>query len=290
MKLSVITPSFNSVHTIRETIESVRAQQYPDLEHIIVDGGSRDGTLEILKSYSHLVWASEKDEGHYHAMNKGIERSTGDVVTILNADDCYRPGALRSVADAFDKHPDWEGVFGDIVYVDATGEEIYRREEAIFDYDVLRFSGVCYVIHQTLFVKKVVHDRLGVYRHKDFLNSCDYDFILRLGRAGCRIGHVPSHLVNYRYHENGQSADLRVTRNMARESLLIRRAHGASGGLKGKLKQYYYRGKRQWQKLQCRGKCDLIPGKWILRKHMRERTQFSSHILDALKATESKAP
>ena len=290
MKVSVITPSFNSARTIRETIESVHAQDYSPLEHIVIDGGSHDETLEILKCYPHLKWVSEKDEGHYHAMNKGIQRSCGDVVTILNADDCYRPGALRSVAGAFDSHPDWDGLFGDIVYVDGDSNEIYRREEAVFDYDVLRYSGVCYVIHQTLFVKRTVHDRLGVYRHAEFLNCCDYDFILRLGRAGCRIGHVPSHLVNYRYHENGQSADLRVTRNMARESLLIRQAHGVSGGLKGKLKQYYYRGKRQWQKLQHRGKCDLIPGKWILRKHMRERTQFSSHILDALKATESKAP
>src|ERR1043166_7972368 len=93
-KISVITPSFNSIHTIRDTIESVRAQNYPDVEHIVVDGGSKDGTVELLKEYPHLRWVSEKDEGHYHAMNKGIQMATAEIVNILNADDCFRPGAL----------------------------------------------------------------------------------------------------------------------------------------------------------------------------------------------------
>jgi glycosyltransferase involved in cell wall biosynthesis len=286
-RISVVTPSFNSVHTIRDTIESVRAQNYPDCEHLVIDGGSTDGTLEILKEYPHLQWISEKDEGHYHAMNKGIERASGPVVTILNADDCYRAGALLAVGQAFADHPDWEGLFGDIVYVDAAGREIYRREEAVFDYDVLRFSGVCYVIHQTLFVKKSLHERLGLYRHKQFLNCCDYDFILSLGRAGCRIGHVPELLVNYRYHEHGQSADLRVTRNMAREALLIRKEHGCGFGLFSGPLRIYARLKRQLQKLRYRGKCDLIPGTWRLRKHMREKTSFSSQIVEKLDSARS---
>src|ERR1051325_3716474 len=116
--LSIVTPCFNSVVTIRDTIESVRAQDYPNLEHLVMDGGSTDGTVELLKEYPHLVWLSEKDEGHYHAMNKGIERATGEVVAVLNADDCYRPGALRKIGEAFVAHPDWDGLFGDVVLVD----------------------------------------------------------------------------------------------------------------------------------------------------------------------------
>lgn len=277
-KISVVTPSFNGIHTIRETIESVRQQDYANWEHIVVDGGSKDGTVELLKQYPHLRWISEKDEGHYDAMNKGIQMATGEVVNILNADDCFRPGALSAVAKAFADHPDWDGLFGDIVYVDGEGREIYRREEAVFDYDVLRYSGVCYVIHQTLFVKKVVHDRLGLYKHKEFLNSCDFDFILELGRARCRIGHVRALLVNYRYHEHGQSADLRVTNNMAREGRIIRRRHGVPEGWRGKLLRAGYRGKRQVQKLVYRGKCDVVPGHWILRKHMKAQTSFTSNI------------
>jgi glycosyltransferase involved in cell wall biosynthesis len=277
-KISVITPSFNSIHTIRDTIESVRQQDYPHVEHIVVDGGSKDGTVDLLKQYPHLRWVSEKDEGHYHAMNKGVQMATGEIVNILNADDCFRPGALTAVGQAFAQHPDWDGLFGDIVYVNGEGQEIYRREEACFDYDVLRFSGVCYVIHQTLFVKRSLHDRLGLYKHKEFLNSCDFDFILELGRANCRIGHVPHLLVNYRYHEHGQSADLRVTRNMAREGAIIRKNHGVPGGLAARLLRPLYRTKRQLQKMMRRGKCDIIPGHWILKRHMKEATSFTSNI------------
>ncbi len=127
-------------------------------------------------------------------------------------------------------------------------------------------------------MRKAVHDRLGLYRHKDFLNCCDYDFILRLGQAKCVIGHVPHLLVNYRYHQFGQSADLRVTANMQRESRLIRTAHGVPNGWRGSLLRFYSRGKRQFQKLRYRGKVDLIPGAWRIRSHMREKTTFSSNV------------
>ena len=278
MRFSIITPSFNSEATIRETIESVVKQNYPDLEHIVVDGGSKDGTLQILKEYPHLQWTSEKDEGHYHAMNKGIQRCTGDVVAILNADDCYREGALRRISAAFEKHPEWDGLFTDIVYVDKNGEVIFKRKEARFDYDVLRFGSVCYVIHPTLFLKKAVYDRLGGYKHKEFLNCCDLELILRLGQSGCRIGHIPEFLVNYRFHEHGQSADLRVMRNTAAESERVRREHGCPAGIMGKAAGLYAKAKRQGQKLLFRGTCDIVSGRRILKKHMRGQTAFSSNI------------
>src|SRR5947207_14174871 len=94
-RISVVTPSFNSVSTISETIESVRTQDYTNWEHIVVDGGSQDGTVAVLQACPHLLWASEKDEGLFHAMNKGIARASGNVVVVLNADDCFSPGALR---------------------------------------------------------------------------------------------------------------------------------------------------------------------------------------------------
>jgi glycosyltransferase involved in cell wall biosynthesis len=277
-KISVITPSFNSIHTIRETIESVRQQDYPHVEHIVMDGGSKDGTVALLKEYSHLRWVSEKDEGHYHAMNKGIQAATGDVVQILNSDDCLRAGALGLVGKAFAEHPEWDALFGDVVFVDGRNREIYRREEALYDYDVMRFSGVGYVIHPALFVRKSVHDRLGLYQHKRFLNACDYAFELELGRAQCRVGHVPALLINYRFHEFGQSADQRIADNTQREAQIIRREHGVPTGVRGQVLRVAYRIKRQVQKLRYRGKCDLIPGTWILRKHMKAKTSFTSNI------------
>ena len=282
-KISVVTPCFNSVATIRDTIESVRTQDYPHIEHIVMDGGSSDGTVELLKEYPHLIWESVRDDGHYHAMNKGIERATGEVAAVLNADDCYTPGTLRAVGEAFVAHPDWEGLFGDVVFVDGDGREIYRREEAVYDYDVLRFSGVCYVLHPTLFVKTATYRRIGAFRYKELKNSADYDFILRLGREGCQVGHVPKVLVNYRWHALGQSADLRIQANMLRESTMICQEHGLPTGFRGRFLKYFSKGRRQLQKLRYRGKCDLVPGDWTLRKHMHEKTTFSSNIgLDKL--------
>ncbi len=156
--------------------------------------------------------------------------------------------------------------------------EIFRRHEAAYDYDVLRFGNICYVIHPTLFVKKSIYEQLGAYRYEQFLNSCDGDFILRLGQAGRRIGHVPEALANYRLHEHGQSADRRVAENMAREWLVIRKEHGFPGGVTGKLLEIFAKAKRQLQKLFYRGKLDLVSGKRFLKGHMRDKTSFSSNI------------
>ncbi|HEY4285250.1 MAG TPA: glycosyltransferase family 2 protein [Chthoniobacterales bacterium] len=278
LKISIVTPTFNCATTLRETIESVLRQDYGHWEHIVMDGGSTDGTLEIIKSYPHLQWMSEKDEGHYDAMNKGISRATGDVIAILNADDTYRPNTLTRVAGAFDQHPKWDALFGDIVYVDGESREIVRRHEARYDYDVLRFGNICYVIHPTLFVRKSTYQRIGVYRHKMFLNCCDVDFILRLGQEGCRVGHIPEYLANYRIHQHGQSADSRVMRNMAREYLAIRKEHGFPDGVAGRALEFFAKVKRQLQKIIYRGKPDLLSGKRYLKKHMRDQTTFSSNV------------
>jgi glycosyltransferase involved in cell wall biosynthesis len=275
-KISVVTPSFNSVHTIRATLESVAQQDYPEVEHIVMDGGSKDGTIEILKDFPRLIWVSEKDEGHYQAMDKGTRKASGEVVAILNADDCYRPGVLTEVAAAFEKYPAWDGLFGDIVFVDGEGREIFRREEACFDRQIIRY-GHNMVNHQTLFLKKEVYLRLGGYRYKEFKNCCDYEYVMRLIRENCRIGHIPIYIVNYRYHDHGQSADLRVRANMARESAAIRKEYGVPGGLLGSALGLYAKVKRQAEKLFILGKCDLIPGNIHLKKHLRARTAFSSN-------------
>jgi glycosyltransferase involved in cell wall biosynthesis len=283
VKITVVTPSFNGEHTIRETLESVARQDHPHVEHIVMDGGSTDGTLAILREFPHLKWFSEKDEGHYHAMNKGIAMATGEAVAILNADDCYCDGILTKVAAALAEHPEWDAVFGDIIFVDGEGKEIFRREEACWDPQLVRF-GFGIGNHQTLFVRKRTYDRLGLLRHKHLKNCCDYDFLLRMAFNNCKVGHIRDYVVRYRYHQFGQSADERIVANMVREIELLRKEFGLPSGLMGWLLLQYARVKRQVQKLLILGKCDLIPGRFTLRRHMQPKTQFSSNIgLDKMK-------
>ena len=162
-------------------------------------------------------------------------------------------------------------------HVDGSGREIFRREEAAFDRQIIRY-GINVANHQTLFLKREVYLRLGGYRYQEFKNCCDYEYVMRLIRANCRIGHIPVHIVNYRYHDHGQSADVRVRANMGKESALIRKEYGVPGGVLGKVLLHYARLKRQMEKLLLRGKCDFIPGSVLLKKHLRQKTLFSSNI------------
>jgi glycosyltransferase involved in cell wall biosynthesis len=282
VKITVVTPCFNSEHTIRETLESVARQEHPNVEHIVMDGGSKDGTVAILKEFPRVKWFSEKDEGHYHAMNKGIAMATGEAVAILNADDCYCDGILGKVATAFAAHPEWDALFGDIIFVDGNGKEIFRREEACWDPQIVRF-GIAIANHQALFVRKRTYDKLGLLRHKDFKNACDVEFLMRMTANRCRVGHIRDYVVRYRYHQFGQSADKRIVANMGRETARIAAEYGVPGGFLGRLLLHYARLKRQFEKLVILGKVDMIPGRRLLDRHMRDATTFSSNIgLDKL--------
>ena len=114
MKFSILTPSFNSGKYISRSIESVLKQDYSNWEHIIADGASTDDTVSILKSYSHLSWTSEKDKGQSDAMNKAFERSTGDLIIYLNADDELKPGALSNYLESFNANPEFDMVVADL--------------------------------------------------------------------------------------------------------------------------------------------------------------------------------
>jgi len=285
-KFTIVTASFNASRTIRETIESVVLQDFKDWEHWVIDGGSKDNTIDIVKAYPHIKWISERDGGLYEAMNKGIARASGEILLMLNSDDCLTEGALRMVAEGFAAHPEWDAAFGDIIYVDSRGQEIYRRQEAGYDYDVLRLSGVCYVIHQTLYVKRALHERIGVYRHKEFINSADYEFILRMGKLGAPVGHIPEYLVRFRIHDFGMTADERVRRNIERETKIICAEHGRPDGAQGKALRGIMRAKRQLQKLAKRGTIDVVPGGKKLQKYMKAKTSITSNALERLEARE----
>jgi glycosyltransferase involved in cell wall biosynthesis len=181
--ISIVTPTLNQAGTIEETIQSVAAQDYPRFEHIVVDGGSTDGTLGILEKYQGLRWISEPDRGQSDAINKGIGLSSGEVVAYLNSDDLLRPGALEAVAEAFAANTQNGVVVGDCDLIDGDS-----RVEGLFQarlrrrQDLLRYwewgTGFC-LPQPAVFVRRELLDRAGGFREHLHL-AMDYDMWLRL--------------------------------------------------------------------------------------------------------------
>lgn len=181
MKITVVTPSYNQGKYIRRTIDSVLSQGIDDLEYIVMDGGSTDETVDILKSYGdRIIWKSEKDKGQTDAVNKGIRMAHGDIIGWLNSDDIYYPDAIKKVMEVFEKNPDVNVVYGNANHIredDSFIEEYYTED---FDYE--RLKEVCFICQPSLFFRKKVVDKYGFL--DDSLQYCmDYEYWLRLGKG-----------------------------------------------------------------------------------------------------------
>lgn len=181
MKITVVTPSYNQGIYIKRTIDSVLSQGIEDLEYIVMDGGSTDETVDILKSYGdQIIWKSEKDKGQTDAVNKGIKASHGEIIGWLNSDDIYYPGAIKKVLEVFEKHPEVNVVYGNANHIredDSFIEEYYTED---FDYE--RLKDICFICQPSLFFRRSVVDKYGYLDDK--LQYCmDYDYWLRLGKG-----------------------------------------------------------------------------------------------------------
>src|SRR5688572_25596277 len=142
--VSIVTPSYNQGRYIEETIQSVLNQDYPNLEYLVLDGGSTDETLEILKRYEgRLVWISEKDRGQADAINKGFHLAKGRILGWLNSDDTYSPGAIRKVAQYFQTHRDVGLLYGEGYHVDTAGKIIERYNTEPFNFH--RLGEICFI-------------------------------------------------------------------------------------------------------------------------------------------------
>ncbi|NTW59801.1 MAG: glycosyltransferase [Nitrospirae bacterium] len=187
LKISIITPSFNQAPFIERTIRSVLDQNYPSLEYIVMDGGSQDGTIDILKKYEdRLKWVSQKDEGQADAINKGLRMATGDVVAYLNSDDTYEQGALARVAGYFLAHPEARWLTGRCRIIDESDQEVRRLITAYKDFLLRRFSYSLLLVTNPIsqpatFLRRQVIDELGVFdKNEHFV--MDYDYWLRIGK------------------------------------------------------------------------------------------------------------
>jgi len=233
-RMTVITPSYNQAHYIERTIESVLDQTYPDLEYWVIDGGSTDGTLDILSKYGDRVdWASERDRGQAHAINKGIERSSGEVVAYLNSDDVYEPGALSTVGRFFADHPQAGWVTGKCRIIDQKGREV-RRAITFYKNMWLRLGSYTlllildYISQPATFWRREVLERVGVF-DETLYYTMDYDYSLRVGRH-YRLQVIDEYLASFRVHPHSKGgsgarkhfqADLETARKYTTSPLLL---------------------------------------------------------------------
>jgi glycosyltransferase involved in cell wall biosynthesis len=184
--LTIITPCLNAAATLPAALASVRAQAYPDLEHIVVDGGSTDGTVELLRDAEGIRWISEPDRGLSHALNKGIAMARGDVIGELNADDVYEPGALAAVDAALRARPDAMWLTGYCRIIDGEGREIRKPITAYKNWLLRRYSFGLYLTHNFVsapatFFRRAALDEAGGFDER-YRISVDYDLQLRIAR------------------------------------------------------------------------------------------------------------
>jgi len=205
-KISLVTPSFNQAEFIEETIRSVIMQGYPNLEYIIIDGGSTDGSIEIIKKYEeHLAyWVSEPDQGQAHAINKGFRISTGDIIGWINSDDFYHPQTFNKVARFFIENKE-EFIYGMTHYIDENSNVIgtFNSKPLPNNYRKYTYWRAWNVPQPSVFFRKVIFDKYG-YLDENLNYSLDYEFFLRISQS-THLYYYPELLSYFRKHIKSKS-------------------------------------------------------------------------------------
>lgn len=204
LKVSIITPSFNQAEFLEETILSVLRQDYPNLEYWIIDGGSTDGSLEIIRKYEDRLagWISEKDRGQTDAINKGFARATGDILAWLNSDDTYQPGAVAQAVRLLEDHPGWGMVYGDTQFINEKGNVIGKFPASQTDYDKLR-QGYVHIPQQAAFFRANLWKDVGPL-DPTFYFAMDYDLWVRLAEQAPLV-YVRQLWASFRLHGNAKT-------------------------------------------------------------------------------------
>jgi glycosyltransferase involved in cell wall biosynthesis len=221
--VSIVTPCLNSARFIEETIQSVLAQDYPRIEHIVMDGGSTDGTLDILKRYGsqreRFTWTSEKDRGAADAINRGFAQSRGEIFAYLNADDAYLPGAVTAAVRAFEANPAADVVYGGGNWIDEEGRPV--GSYPVRDFDRALLARECFICQPASFIRRAAFENAGGM-DPDLHLTFDYELWMRLARIH-PMHRVDQLLAVSRMHASNKSLGQR--REVFRETFRILKKH-----------------------------------------------------------------
>jgi len=260
-RISIVTPSYNQGQFIEETIRSILLQGYPNLEYIIVDGGSTDGTVEIVRKYErHLAyWVSEKDRGQSHAINKGMARATGQIRAYLNSDDTYLQGAFAGVANRATKQPEADLIHGRCRISDENGTKIGERVGSIATFDeIVDLWDVWWkqrnFVQPEVFWTNRIASKVGPLR-EDLYWVMDFDYWLRILHAGGHVGFIDAELAMFRQQPAQKSTQ--PERTAAELCEVVRPYIFASDALMGRSRRV------------------RLQGKWLFDTVFREQAQRS---------------
>ena len=217
-KISIVTPSFNQGQFLRETIESVLEQNYLDLEYFIVDGGSTDNSVDIIREYKNHIdwWVSEKDEGQTDAIMRGFNRATGELFAWVNSDDVLFPGCLKAVADCYLKNGRPDLIHTNVAYIDSESR-ISRFIRVPCQSRFFFFRGVWHGAAPSIFYRTSLFGDVGGLNRKYYL-SMDVDIWVRLMKTEARVAHIPRYLGGFRWHDSAKTVQSLKTRKAQENS------------------------------------------------------------------------
>ncbi|MDD5560583.1 MAG: glycosyltransferase family 2 protein [Candidatus Omnitrophica bacterium] len=206
--VSIITPVLNGNAYLGQAIQSVLGQTYGNIEYIIIDGGSTDGSLDTIKKYATRIkyWLSEPDCSMYAAINKGIRAASGSILAYLNSDDLYYPETVETVVDYFRKHPDTELVYGNCDFIGSNGELLYNYRYPKYKWQAYVCFNSSSLAQPATFWRNSVHQKIG-YFNTLFKYAGDFDFYAKAGKC-CRFLRINKTLARYRCHNATMSATL----------------------------------------------------------------------------------
>jgi len=224
--ISIVTPSFNQASFIEEALKSVQAQNYTNYEHLVIDGMSTDGTLDVVRCFigdsdqTKLSWISERDSGQSEALNKGFRHAKGEIIGWLNSDDRYRAGCFEHIVQAFADSPEIDIVYGDYLIVDEFGKVLETRREIEFNEFILLYHRVLYIPTTATFFRRRIFEE-GNWLNEELQYAMDLEFFIRLAARGYRFRHLSEILADFRRQPNSKTCSAPQKQRLEHQQVIV---------------------------------------------------------------------